>query len=117
MKILLVEDNAEAAALVIRVLTCAGHEVTHTMYGLDGMKLARQGLFDVILLDFQLPDIDGSQICLSLRDVLKSTPILAVTSQDDRVTRRKAQSFGFNGFIPKPIVVEDFLATIQALAG
>jgi DNA-binding response OmpR family regulator len=112
MKILWVEDNPVTATLLIRILTFAGYEVTHTAYGLEGMKFARQGRFDLILLDFKLPDIDGSQICLALRDTLKSTPILAVTSDNDRVTRRKAQAFGFNGFITKPIDIEEFLHTI-----
>jgi DNA-binding response OmpR family regulator len=115
MKILLVEDTPESIQLLTRILTYDGHEVLHTAYGLEAMQLARQKSFDALLLDFDLPDMDGSQICLALRSVIKC-PIIAVTSHADRVTRKKAALFGFDGFIPKPINIEEFLGTIRALA-
>jgi two-component system, cell cycle response regulator DivK len=113
MKVLVVEDNAESLQLFIRILTYAGHEVIYTMSGLEGMKLARQERPEAILLDFNLPDIDGSQICLALRKQFKSTLMIAVTSQSDKATRKKAEMFGFNAFIPKPVNIEQLLGTLQ----
>ncbi len=115
MKLLLVEDNLENAKMVIRILQTAGYTVTHTVTGLEGMALARRGVFDGILLDFDLPDIDGSQIGLSLRRVLPNIPIIAVTAHADRVNRNKAKLFGFNAFVPKPFTDDELLGVLEAL--
>jgi CheY-like chemotaxis protein len=63
-----------------------------------------------------LPDIDGSQICLSLRQTLKKTAMIAITANTDRATRKKAALFGFDAFIAKPIAVDDLLMTVQRFA-
>ncbi|MCC7449857.1 MAG: response regulator [Anaerolineae bacterium] len=115
MKLLLVEDNIENAKLVMSILKTDGYEVTHTVSGLEGLGLAMKGMFDGILLDFDLPDIDGSQVGLSLRKRLASTPIIALTAHADRLTRSKAKLFGFNAFISKPFTDEDLLGTIHEL--
>jgi DNA-binding response OmpR family regulator len=113
MKILVVEDSPESLQLFVRILTFANYEVISTMSGLEGLKLARQERPAAILLDFNLPDIDGSQICLSLRKQFKDTLMVAITSQQDKATRRKAEMFGFDAFIPKPVNIEELLGTIQ----
>lgn len=113
MKILVVEDNPESLNLFTRILSYAQHDVISTMSGLEGLKLARQERPAAILLDFNLPDIDGSQICLSLRKHFKDTLMIAVTSQQDKATRTKAKHFGFDAFIPKPINIEELLGTIE----
>lgn len=113
MKILLVEDNQENANLFIRILETESYHVTHTLHGLEGLKLAREGGFDVILLDIDLPDIDGTQVGLALRKTLEKTPIIALTAQADRVTRAKAKLFGFDAFIAKPCTDQDLLNTIR----
>ncbi len=115
MKLLLVEDNRDNAQLFMRILETAGYEATHTPRGLEGLKMARQEPFQVILLDFDLPDIDGSQVGLSLRKSAKSAAIIALTAKADRATRSKAKLFGFNAFIAKPCTDEDLLNTIKAV--
>ncbi len=115
MKLLLVEDNIENAKLVMSILRTDGFEVTHTISGLEGLSLARKNAFDGILLDFDLPDLDGSQVGLSLRKRLPTTPIIALTAHADRLTRHKAKLFGFNAFISKPFTDEDLLGTIHQL--
>jgi CheY-like chemotaxis protein len=115
MKLLLVEDNIENAKLIIRILNTDGYDVTHTVSGLEGLSLARAGAFHGILLDFDLPDIDGSQVGLALRKRLPSTPIIALTAHADKLTRNKARIFGFNAFISKPFTDEDLLNTIHEL--
>jgi CheY-like chemotaxis protein len=116
MKLLLVEDNIENAKLVIRILSTAGYEVTHKVAGLDGMAAARNENFDVILLDFDLPDIDGSQVGLALRKRLPKVPIIALTAHADRINRAKAKSFGFTAFIPKPFTDDELLQVLQTLS-
>jgi DNA-binding response OmpR family regulator len=115
MKLLLVEDNLENAQLFIRILETAGYEVTHTTRGLEGLKMARQQPYRVILLDFDLPDIDGSQVGLSLRKSARTAAIIALTAKADRTTRNKAKLFGFNAFVSKPCTDEDLLSAIRAV--
>ena len=113
MRVLLVEDNLETSQVLIKMLRHGGHEVTHTTQGLEGMRLARQENFDMILLDFNLPDLDGSQVGLTLRNSLKNTPIVAITSDHSRLTRKKAEIFGFDAFVPKPTETQELLAVVQ----
>jgi DNA-binding response OmpR family regulator len=116
MRILPVEDNPQTALLPIWILACVGHIATCTVYGLEGAKLARQAPFDAPLPDFNLPDPDGSQMCPVLRKELKTTPILAITAHNDRVTRRTARAFGFETFLARPIDIVELRNTLDALA-
>src|SRR5579859_3666947 len=113
MKLLLVEDDLQSADLVIRLFGGLGYEVAHTTSGIEGLWMAQRKHFDAILLDFNLPDLDGSQICLVLRPMLKTTPIIALTAQNDPVSRKKAKLFGFTAFVAKPWNVFELISTIQ----
>ncbi len=113
MNLLLVEDDPQSASLVIRLFEGLGYDVTHTPSGLQGLWLAQRKAFNAILLDFNLPDLDGSQICLVLRPLLKTTPIIALTAQDDSVSRKKARLFGFTAFVAKPWNVIELISTVQ----
>jgi len=113
MKLLLVEDDVQSAELVIRLFKSLGYDVVHTIQGLEGLRLARTEAFDAILLDFNLPDIDGSQICLVLRGQLKNVPIIAMTAQCDSVTRHKAKLFGFTAFVAKPWNIMELVSVVQ----
>jgi DNA-binding response OmpR family regulator len=75
--------------------------------------VARAESFDAILLDFNLPDIDGAQVGLVMRPVFKNIPLIALTAQDDRATRNKAKHFGFDAFVGKPWSMLELLATVQ----
>ncbi len=114
--VLLVEDNVENARLFIRILETANYTVTHTTRGLEGLKVARRQRFTAIILDFDLPDIDGSQVGLALRRGIGATPLIALTAHADTLTRNKARAFGFDAFIAKPCTDQDLLRTIQTLA-
>jgi CheY-like chemotaxis protein len=115
MRLLLVEDNVESAQLLVRLFSTTGYDVVHKTHGLEGLKVAREEKFDAILLDFNLPDIDGSQVGLLLRPSLKNVPIIALTSHTDKITRNKAKVFGFNAFIPKPWSVVDLMRVLKTL--
>jgi two-component system OmpR family response regulator len=115
MQLLLVEDDRQSAEIVIRLFEGLGHEVFHTTSGVQGLKMAQRKHFDAILLDFNLPDLDGSQICLVLRPVMKRLPIIALTAQDDPVTRKKAKLFGFSAFVAKPWNMLELISTVQQL--
>ena len=115
MKLLLVEDHMDTAQIYSRHLTLAGYEVLHTASGLEALRWARAQTFDVILIDLNLPDIDGSQVGLVLRDKLPNTPFIAMTSEDSRVTRKKTRFFGFDAFITKPTTIALLLETVNTV--
>jgi CheY-like chemotaxis protein len=115
MKLLLVEDHVDSANLLVRLFQSYGYEVVHKTHGLEGLKAARQESFDAVLLDFDLPDIDGSQVGLLLRTATRKAPMIALTAKSDKVTRSKAKAFGFNAFIAKPWDVVELMNTVQEL--
>lgn len=113
--ILLVEDNQNTADFIIRILESAGYQVWHARGGLEGARLARANRPDLVLMDFDLPDVNGRSIVLSLRrqcppEVL---PIIAVTVQADDESIKIAKGFGCNAFLAKPFLPEDLLKLVQ----
>ncbi len=114
-EVLLVEDNIENARLFIRILETANFKVVHTTRGLEGLREARQHKFRAIILDFDLPDLDGSQVGLALRRRIGTTPLIALTAHADIITRKKAHAFGFDAFIAKPCTDQDLIRIVQTL--
>ena len=113
--VLLVEDDLENARLFTRILETASYQVTHATRGMEGLRHARQHKFIAIILDFDLPDIDGSQVGLALRRGIGATPLIALTAHADHLTRSKAKAFGFDAFIAKPCTDQDLIRTVETL--
>jgi two-component system cell cycle response regulator DivK len=116
-RILVVEDNPKNLKLVRDVLTHSGYEVIEATSGEDGVRLAHEQCPDLILMDLQLPGIDGSE---ALRQIRVSedgqVPVVAVTAFAMNDDRRRALESGFDGYVEKPIsvrglpqLVRDFL--------
>ncbi len=115
---LLVEDNQTNADMVIRLLQSINLEVKHTLRGLEGARMARQERPDLILMDFNLPDIDGRTLVLQLKKHLggpAAPPIVAITARTGEHEQRIARQFGCTAFVSKPFVPEDFLALVKTL--
>lgn len=115
MKVLFVEDDLQTAQLFSSILRTEGYEVVHSARALEGLKHAREQTFDAIILDINLPDLDGATVGLSLRRTLPDVPIIALTANADYGTRTKTRVFGFNAFITKPCTDEDLLSTLRRL--
>jgi CheY-like chemotaxis protein len=116
--ILLVEDNQENADMVIRLLRAANYKVRHTLRGLDGARMARQEIPAIILMDFNLPDIDGRTLVLQLKKQLggpSAPPIVALTARTGDLEMRMAQNFGCTAFVSKPFVPAQFLELVKSL--
>lgn len=116
--ILLIEDNQANADMIIRVLTSAGLEVKHFIRGLEGTRAARLERPDLILIDFDLPDIDGRTLILTLKRLLGNAaapPIVAVTGRTGDIEKELARRFGCAAFISKPFLPEDLLKAVQHL--
>jgi two-component system OmpR family response regulator len=116
MKLLLVEDDKEAAAYLRRALAEAGHMIDYAGSGREGLLLAVGESYDVIVLDRMLPEIDGLAILRTIRASGVKTPVLLLTAMggiDDRVEGLEA---GGDDYLVKPFAFAELLARVNALA-
>lgn len=112
--ILIIEDNEQNRYLATFLLEKRGHRVTCALDGPSGIAAARHLRPDVILLDIQLPGMDGYAVARALREIehLRGLPIVAVTSYAMVGDREKAMASGCNGYIEKPINPDTFVDEI-----
>ena len=116
MRILIVEDDAEAGAAMARGLGEAGHETTHVLDGALGLAAASGGGFDVLVVDRMTPNMDGLTMVETLRRQGEQTPVLflsALGEIEDRVTGLKA---GGDDYLVKPYAFVELIARVEALA-
>lgn len=115
MKILQIEDNDRNAYLVSYILNAAGHVVDRAPDGPAGLELAESGDYALILLDIQLPGMNGYEIAKKLRESLpdRRIGVVAVTSFAMAGDREKALDAGCDGYIEKPIDPATFWADIE----
>jgi len=106
--ILYIEDNPENQLLVRRVLQAAGHVVVEAIDGFSGLELARQSPPDLILLDINLPEIDGYELAGRLRSLpgMAEVPIVALTANVMKGDRERTLAAGCDGYIQKPVDVD-----------
>jgi DNA-binding response OmpR family regulator len=116
-KILLVEDIPDNAELVRRALSNSGYEIIHALDAETGLQLALTHIPDLILLDLGLPDYDGQTLAGWMRaeSVLDGTPIVAVTAWPEETAKTMVESYGFDGYICKPIPkINEFVALVDS---
>lgn len=114
-KILVIEDNQQNMYLTTFMLERQGHEVLQAWDGQQGIDAAVRTVPDLILLDIQLPEMDGYAVASALKadPRLARVPIVAVTSYAMAGDRERILAAGCNGYIEKPINPETFLAQIE----
>lgn len=107
--ILYVEDNVSNRELVKRVLEVEGYEVMEAEDGPTGLELAAGRTPDLILMDINLPEMDGYAVTAELRknSALARTPIVALTANVMRGDREKSLSAGCDGYIRKPVNIDE----------
>jgi two-component system, cell cycle response regulator DivK len=115
--ILLIEDNEQNRYLVTFLLEQHGHKVVAAFDGPRGIEMAGTLAPDLILLDIQLPGMDGYAVARALRGLgaLQGTPIIAVTSYAMVGDREKSLAAGCTGYIEKPINPETFVMEIERI--
>jgi two-component system, OmpR family, response regulator len=116
MKLLLIEDDLQAAEYLLKSLRDSGYSCEHSPDGRDGLEKATQRHYDVIIADRQLPHVDGLTIITTLRERNDRTPVLilsALGTVDDRVHGLKA---GGDDYLTKPFAYAELLARIEALS-
>ena len=115
MRILVVEDDALLAEGLIKVLSRAGHAVDHAANGKYADQLLRNGMFDLVVLDIGLPDIDGFEVLRRLRGRHSSTLVLVLTARDAVEDRVHGLDLGAEDYLTKPFSVSEFEARVRAL--
>jgi CheY-like chemotaxis protein len=117
--VLIVEDNEQNLYLVRFLLEAAGWQVVTAADGPSAIEVARPGGLALVLLDIQLPGMDGHAVARELRklDALAGTPIVAVTSYAMVGDRERCLAAGCTGYLEKPIDPETFLEEVEAFVG
>ena len=115
--ILIVEDNEKNLKLVRDTLTVKGYRTIEATTGEEGIRLAQTERPALILMDIQLPGIDGITALGRLRaePMTRAIPVIAVTASVMTEDRQKIMAAGFDGYQSKPINVKDFLAAVREM--
>jgi DNA-binding response OmpR family regulator len=115
VKLLLVDDDATLAAAVRRGLTAEGFSVEVAADGPDGLWRAREGGYDLVLLDILLPGLNGYAVCAELRRSGVRTPILMLTAKDGDLDEAEALDTGADDYLRKPFSFPVLVARVHAL--
>lgn len=117
LKVLVAEDNAVNQRLAERLLQRRGHSVRIVEDGAEAVKAVSEDNFDVILMDVQMPNLDGFQATAAIREREKDSgdhiPIIAMTAHAMRGDRERCLAAGMDGYVSKPLRSEDFYAAIE----
>ena len=115
-KVLIIEDNPTNMTLAIFLLRSAGHTVISAIDAEAGLTLARDEQPDLILMDIQLPGMDGLQATGLLKrdEATRTIPVIALTALAMKGDEERIRAAGCDGYIAKPMRYQDFLTTVAA---
>lgn len=116
MRVLIIEDDAEAAAFLVKALKEAGHVSDHVSDGESGLVLAQTEAHDVLIVDRMLPKRDGLSLISELRSGGVQTPVLILSALGEVDDRVKGLRAGGDDYLTKPYSFSELLARIEALA-
>ncbi|HTH63465.1 MAG TPA: response regulator transcription factor [Gemmatimonadales bacterium] len=116
MKLLVVEDDRTVGQYVKRGLAEAGYQVDLVGDGAEGLRLATDGHYDVLVLDLRLPSMEGREVLRTLRDRGNPVPVLVLTAQDAVDFKVQALRMGADDYVTKPFALEELLARVEALS-
>jgi two-component system sensor histidine kinase/response regulator len=115
-RILVVEDNAINRRIACRLLEKAGHLADSACNGMDAVTAAKRSAYDLILMDLQMPIMDGLVATMSIRNLengVRHTPIIALTASDPWSNRDKCLEAGMDGYLNKPIDITQLYQTVD----
>jgi DNA-binding response OmpR family regulator len=115
MNILLIEDSRDLALNLFDYLQAKGHALDLASDGLSGLHLAACGPFDVIVLDWMLPGLDGLSVCRRLREAGRHTPVLLLTARDALNDKIAGLEAGADDYVVKPFAMRELEARLLAL--
>ncbi len=114
-KILIVEDNEKNLKLFSVIVNSMGYEALTAIDGEKGLRIAKEKVPDLILMDIQMPKMDGISALKIIRSVeeIKHVPVIALTSYAMKGDRERLVEYGFSDYIAKPISKEAFIEVIK----
>jgi two-component system, OmpR family, manganese sensing response regulator len=115
MNILLVDDEIELTDSLNRILSKEGYRVDIAVNGMTGMNLALEKEYDLLILDWMLPQKSGIEICQKLRSLGDNTPVLFLTAKDTIDDRVMGLDVGADDYLIKPFELRELLARVRAL--
>ena len=115
MKILIIEDDVKTAKFLKKGLGEAGYVVDVAANGLEGLHLAQEVDFDLLILDVMLPALDGWQVLARLREIGRGTLVLVLTARDAVHERVRGFDLGADDYLVKPFAFSELLARVRSL--
>lgn len=113
--ILVIEDDVDIARLLRIHLNDLGHTVEHAATGREGLEMALNGSYSLVVLDIMLPGMDGFDVCKRIRSRNRQLPILVLSARDDEVDKIVGLELGADAYMTKPFSVREFSARVKAL--
>jgi len=113
-RLLIIDDDARLAAMLSDYLSAAGFVIVRRFSGRDGLAALESATFDAVILDVMLPDIDGFEICRTIR-ARAQTPILMLTARGEDTDRIVGLEIGADDYLPKPFNPRELQARIRAI--
>ena len=121
LRVLLAEDNLVNQTIVVRLLEKRGHTVRVASDGFEALKIFKQGRCDLLLMDVQMPHMDGFEATAAIREMEKAGgghfPIIAMTAHAMKGDRERCLAAGMDGYISKPFQIDELLNEIERLPG
>jgi two-component system alkaline phosphatase synthesis response regulator PhoP len=114
-KILIIEDDASILLPLEDNLKLEGYEVASATDGSQGLAMAREGHYDLIILDIMLPKLNGLEVCRQLRQDKNTTPILMLTAKSQEVDKVLGLELGADDYVTKPFSPRELLARLKAI--
>jgi len=114
-KVLIIEDDPEISNLLEIHLSDLNYKVIKYFDGLKGLKVAKENVHDLIVLDIMLPGLDGFEICREIRKAEINTPILMLTSKSEETDKVLGLEFGADDYLTKPFSIREFIARVKAI--
>ncbi len=107
-RVLVIDDNADAADTLVAILSLLGHDAVAAHNGIEGLRAAERQHPDVVFLDIGMPGMNGFEVAVAMRQIagLESVRIVALTARRDEETRARAKSAGFDLHLTKPTSIE-----------
>ncbi|MBI5122763.1 response regulator transcription factor, partial [Candidatus Roizmanbacteria bacterium] len=115
MHILIIEDDERIAGNIKKILESADFQTTIAANGEEGQYLAEEETYDVIILDWMLPDRDGIEICKKIRQKKNTTPVIMLTAKSQLENKIEGLNVGADDYLTKPFEGEELLARVRAL--
>lgn len=114
VEILVAEDEEDIRTFLARLLSDAGARVTTAANGAEAIQMASMGVYDLVVTDLRMPEMDGMNLLRSLRRIVPRTRIVMITAYGDVRTFVEAMGFGADAYVRKPFTVNQILSVIQS---